>query len=87
MEFFFGIAGIWIAIHWLDFALDDTKNSTNEPKMPKELKRHWWSSRGGKESGLRVYVDNATGVHYIKAHMFDNLTVRINKDGTPYTGE
>jgi len=86
MEFFFGIAGIWFAIEWIDFALRD-ENSSDVPKIPKSEKKHWWSSRGGKESGLRVYTDNATGVQYIKASMFDKLQVRINKDGSPYTGE
>lgn len=35
-------------------------------------------------SGLSVYTDQATGVQYVKAGMFGDLTPRLNADGTPY---
>lgn len=38
-----------------------------------------------RRSGLSVYHDSATGVQYVKAGMFGNLTPRLNADGTPYT--
>ena len=76
MDFFFTVAGILLFAEAFTFIVHG-RDSTDKPTK-------WW--RGG-ESGLRVYVDNATGVHYVKSSMFDKLRVRINKDGTPYTGE
>lgn len=35
-------------------------------------------------SGLSVYTDQATGVQYVKAGMFGDLTPRLNADGTSY---
>jgi hypothetical protein len=40
----------------------------------------------GKGTGLYCYVDPATGVHYIKDNPLEQLRIRINADGTPYTG-
>jgi len=48
----------------------------------------WYSSRYGdtdyidhKKSGLLLFVDQATGCHYIKTNVFDSLTPRLDKDG------
>ncbi len=43
----------------------------------------WYKT--GRESGIHVYVDPATGVHYVKTSLFERAQVRINADGTPYT--
>lgn len=79
MEFLVGILALFFCLealeHW-----DADENSTNKPNT----KKRWWQ-RGTKKSGLRVYVDHATGVHYIKSSFFERMQVRINKDGTPYT--
>jgi hypothetical protein len=79
MEFFFTVAGFVIFIEAIVF-VGSGRDSTDAPK------KKWWKVGSG-ESNLRVYVDHATGVHYVKSSMFDKLQVRINADGTPYTGE
>jgi uncharacterized membrane protein YdcZ (DUF606 family) len=79
MNTFFTIAGIVLFIEAISFYMTD-RDTTDAPK------KKWWHWWGG-ESGLRVYVDQATGVHYVKSSLFDKLQVRINKDGTLYTGE
>lgn len=38
-----------------------------------------------KRSGLSVYTDNATGVQYVKAGIFGNITPRRNADGSLYS--
>ena len=72
-------AGKSILIEALGF-FSGGRDSTDAPK-----KKRWHFSGG--ESNLRVYVDHATGVQYVKSSMFDKLQVRINLDGTPYRGE
>ena len=79
METFFTIAAFVVFIEVFQF-LNTGRDSTDKPKTG------WWIFDKGI-SGLRVYVDHATGVHYVKSSMFDKLQVRINADGTPYTGE
>jgi len=69
---------IAIGLPILDFYTHET-DTTDQPKTK------WWKSR--KVSGLRVYIDHGTGVHYIRSHPFDRLHVRLNADGTPYTGK
>lgn len=81
MDFFFTVAGIVLFIEAISFYMAD-RDSTDKPNP----NRKWWQRMGG-ESDLRVYVDNATGVHYVKSSLFDKLQVRINADGTPYTGK
>lgn len=78
MDFFFTVAGIVLLVEAFMY-FDSGRDSTDKPK------KNWWNFDSA--SGLRVYVDNATGVHYVKSSMFDKLQVRINSDGTPYTGE
>ena len=82
MDGFFMIAGLIILVEAFSF-WSSSRDSTDQPKV----KKHWWWPASGERSGLRVYVDHETGVQYVKASMFDKLQVRINKDGTPYTGE
>ena len=79
MEFFFTVAAIVLVAEAFVFMVTG-RDSTDKPKSG------WWIFDGGI-SNLRVYVDHATGVHYVKSSMFDKLQVRINADGTPYTGE
>jgi len=79
MDFFFTIAGMVLFIEALMY-YSTGRDSTDKPKTK-------WHKFGQGESGLRVWVDHKTGVHYIKAGMFDKSRVRINADGTPYTGE
>ena len=79
METFFTIAGFVLLIEAIGF-FSTGRDTTDAPK------KGWWHIWGG-ESNLRVYKDHATGVQYIKSSLFDKLTVRINVDGTPYTGE
>lgn len=79
MEFFFTIAGAILIMEGVGYYFTDA-DSTDKPK------EKWWHIMGG-ESNLRVYKDHATGVQYVKSSLFDKLTVRINADGTPYTGE
>lgn len=67
---------IALAFPILDFYTHE-KDSTDKPK------EKWWHRQ--HRSGLRVYVDHATGVHYVRSHPFDRLHVRIKADGTPYT--
>jgi len=78
MDFLIFVAILAIGLPILEF-YSAKKDSTDKPK------KKWWHRT--QRSGLRVYVDHATGVHYIKSHPFDRLHVRINADGTPYTGE
>ena len=78
MNTFFTIAAIILFCEAIGYYFTD-RDSTDEPK------KRWWDFGG--HSNLRVYVDHATGVHYVKSSLFDKLTVRINADGTPYTGE
>jgi len=77
MGLFFTIAGTVLLIEAVHY-YSTGRDTTDKPRP--------WYKFGG-ESGLRVYVDNATGVHYVKASMLDSLKIRINSDGTPYTGE
>jgi len=77
-----GLLGLLFVFEAIDHWSED-ENSTNENNN----KKHWWSLSGEKTSGLRVYKDHATGVQYIKSTFFERMQVRINKDGTPYTGE
>lgn len=81
MEFIIGLLGIFFCLEALEY-WDRDENSTNKPVT----KKHWWS-RDEEKSGLKVYKDHATGVQYIKSGFFERMQVRINKDGTPYTGE
>lgn len=81
MDFIFGILALLIALDYLDYWNKD-ENSTNKPLE----KKHWWN-KSQEKSGLKVFVDNATGVQYVKTSYFDKPQVRINKDGSPYTGE
>ena len=37
----------------------------------------------GKRSGLSLYTDHATGVQYVKAGLFGDITPRLDKDGKP----
>jgi len=37
----------------------------------------------GKRSGLSVYTDHATGIQYVKAGLFGDITPRLYKDGAP----
>lgn len=76
MGFLIFILCIAVALPILDF-YTHKRDSTDRPK------RGWL--RGGERSGLRVYVDHATGVHYVRSHPFDRLHVRLKADGTPYT--
>lgn len=78
MELLIFIACLAIGLPVLDFYTHE-RDSSDQPKTG------WF--KGGKRSGLRVYVDYATGVHYFKSHPFDRLHVRLNADGTPYTGK
>ncbi len=78
MDFFFTVAGFVLFIEALGFYLSH-RDTTDKPK-----KSRWGI---GGESGLRVYIDHKTGVHYVKSSIFDKLQVRLNADGTPYTGE
>ncbi len=78
MDFFFTVAGVILFIEAIGFYLTE-RDSTDKPKKGR------WSIGG--ESGLHVYIDHKPGVHYVKSSIFDKLQVRINADGTPYTGE
>ena len=40
-----------------------------------------------KRSGLGIHTDHATGVQYVKAGYFGEITPRIDKDGKPYIGK
>lgn len=77
MDFFFTIAALALVLELVQYYATG-RDSSDMPKTK------WYD---GGESCLRVYVDNATGVHYVKAGVFSKLRVRINADGTPYTGE
>lgn len=78
MEFFGIMAGIAIVFILFDYYVTGD-DSTDKPK------KKWWHF--SQESGLRTYVDQATGVHYIKSGPFERLQVRLNANGTPYTGK
>ena len=78
MDGFFIIAGTILFVEALGYYFTG-RDSTDEPK------KRWQIF--GSTSNLRVYKDHATGVQYVKSSMFDKLQVRINADGTPYTGE
>ena len=85
MDFVLGILAFLICLDYFDY-WDKDENSTNK----KVMKKRFWSKTeqdSVTKSGLKVFVDEATGVQYVKASYFDKLQVRINKDGTPYTGE
>jgi hypothetical protein len=66
---------IFLAVVILHGSLPWGRDTTDEPG--------WF----GRRSGLAVYVDRATGVHYVKAGIFGGATPRLNADGTPYVGE
>ena len=70
-----------IILDYLDY-WDKDENSTNKTVV----KKHWWN-KSVKKSGLKVFVDHATGVQYVKSSYFGKMQVRRNADGTPYTGE
>lgn len=70
------VGGLAVLFILVDFYTHET-DSTDRPKDK------WWHR--SKRSGLRVYVDHATGVHYIKSHPFDRLHVRLKADGSPHT--
>jgi hypothetical protein len=38
---------------------------------------------GWQRSGLKLHVDNMTGVHYL-SDGYGGMTVRLNKDGQPF---
>lgn len=76
MALFGMVAGLVLIFALIDF-YDHSSDTTDRPRIKGKQKR--------RKSGLRVYIDNATGVHYIKSHPFDRLHVRIKADGTPYT--
>lgn len=38
-------------------------------------------------SGLSLYIDHGTGVHYVKGGFFGTLVPRLNSDGTLYKGK
>ena len=78
MEFFFIIAGALLLVETIAYYVTG-RDSTDAPGKRISI--------FNSTSNLRVYVDHATGVHYVKSSMFDKLQVRINADGTPYTGE
>lgn len=82
MEFAVGLLALFAVFEVLEYWENDN-NSTNKSNA----KLHWWSTSREDTSGLRVYKDNATGVQYVKSSFFERMQVRINKDGTPYTGE
>ncbi len=49
------------------------EDTTDKPKGQK-----------GRYSGLTVFVDHATGVHYVSTSL-GGLTVRLKHDGLPWT--
>jgi len=75
MEFFFIVAAVIILIEAIEFYSGD-RNATGQPK------KKWYYK--ASTSGLKLYIDHETGVHYIKGGFFDKMQVRINADGTPY---
>lgn len=42
--------------------------------------------KGGKVSGMMLFTDYGTGVQYV-GNPFMGFTVRLGKDGKPYTGK
>lgn len=81
MEIAIWLLAFLIIVDYLDY-WDKDENSTNKIVA----KKHWWN-KSVKKSGLKVFVDDATGVQYVKSSYFDKLQVRINLDGSPYRGE
>ena len=69
MTFLGIVLGVAILLVLIDFYSGRRKDNTDGKK--------------GK-SGLRVYVDNATGVNYVKSSPFEQLVIRVDKDGRPY---
>ena len=39
------------------------------------------TDKGFKKSGLGLYIDNATGCHYIQGGIFGNMIPRLDKTG------
>lgn len=39
------------------------------------------TDNGLKKSGLGLYIDNATGCHYIQGGMFGNMVPRLDENG------
>jgi len=44
------------------------------------------TDRGFKKSGLGLYIDNATGCHYIQGGIFGNMTPRLDRQGNHICG-
>ena len=44
------------------------------------------TDKGFKKSGLGLYIDNATGLHYIKGGIFGNLIPRLDSNGKQISG-
>ena len=62
--------------------------STPETKKTKYPVKYWFDKKlddtddftSGKRSGLGLYIDHGTGVHYIRT-TFGSLVPRLDKDG------
>lgn len=44
------------------------------------------TDRGFKKSDLGLYIDNATGCHYLKGGIFGDLTLRLDRHGNHICG-